>query len=279
MDGKTIIPFWGSNPGSQPSLSWVRTAAQAAMALKVHGILETTGMQSASARLQHASLPSFNHPAGHNLDWADEEEDGDQVNAAAREEDPTSTNSFEQGVVNVQSELQAEVCTPDDDDGYDLLPLPIPAPERRILSAGSRVHADATTVSRGQGGASDRFHYGTSSLQRRFPMDEEDDVRSVFLGDISVDEHIDKLREVIGSVDNTLSRCLASSGGIGRARRERDALHLDIVRGFDSWKGLRGMFIGQRALLKGVSGIEQSNEVYEESDLALVDGKWERCLV
>lgn len=275
MDGKTIIPFWSSNPGSQPSLSWVRTAAQAAMALKVHGILETTGMQSASARLQHASLPNFNHPAGHNLDWVDEEQDeAAQLNRAGGVEGPVSANSFEQGVVNVQSELQAELCTPDDDDGYDLLPLPIPAPERRILSAGSRLHADPTSLSSGQGGSTDRFHYGTSSLQHRFPMDEEDDVRSVFLGDISVDEHIDKLREVIGSVDNTLSRCLASSGGIGRARREQDALHLDIVRGFDSWKGLRGMFIGQRALLKGISGIEQSNEVYEESDLALVDGKW-----
>ena len=38
------------------------------------------------------------------------------------------------------------------------------------------------------------------------------------------------------------------------------------------------MFIGQRALLKGISGIEQSNEVYEESDLALVDGRWKDWL-
>merc|ERR1712151_1245418 len=40
------------------NLSWVRTAAQAAMALKLHGILDATGYASASARLQHASLPN-----------------------------------------------------------------------------------------------------------------------------------------------------------------------------------------------------------------------------
>ena len=288
VDGKTILPFWGLSSTQPSSLSWVRTAAQAAMALKVHGILETTGMQSASARLQHASLPNFDHPLGRNLDWVDEEQLDDQAMAngggcdipdaeALTASDRAS--SFEQGVVTVQSELQAEVRPPNDDDGYDLLPLPIPAPERRILSAGSRTHhqADASSVSSGQDGLVDsretRFHYGTPSLRRRFPVDDDDDSRSAFLGDISVDEHIDKLREVIGSVDNTLSRCLASSGGIGRARRERLALHLDIVQGFDSWKGLRGKFIGQRALLKGVSGIEQSNEDYVESDLALIDGK------
>lgn len=284
VDGKTIIPFWGSTTGSQPSLSWVRTAAQAAMALKVHGMLETTGMQSASARLQHASLPSFSHPAGSNLDWVDEEQD-DQAQSRTSGGDECLTaadrvNSFEQGVVTVQSELQGEIPTPNDDDGYDLLPLPIPAPERSILSVGSRAHVATSSVnSGGQAGAADRFHYGASSLRRRFPMDDEDDARSVFLGDISVDEHIDKLREVIGSVDNTLSRCLASSGGIGRARRDKLALHLDIVQGFDSWKGLKGKFIGQRPLLKGVSGIEQSNEVYEESDLALVDDvAWQTSL-
>lgn len=262
----------------QPSLSWVRTAAQAAMALKVHGILETTGMQSASAMLQHASLPSFEGPK--NSDWIDEEQEEEEAAATQTEEGLSSSDrasSFEQGVVSVQSELQAEIRPPNDDDGYDLLPLPIPAPERAILSAGSRitnqVDESVSTGSGGQGSVDSqqtRFHYGTSTTRLRLPLDDEDDGRATFLGDIS--EMIGSLREVIGSVDNTLSRCLASSGGIGRARRERGELHLGIVQGFDSWIGLRGKFIGQRALLKGVSGIEQSNEVYEESDLALIDG-------
>lgn len=276
VDGKTIIPFWGSNQGPHPSLSWVRTAAQAAMALKVHGMLETSGMQSASARLQHASLPTFNHPPGTSLDWGEEEQERTTSHAAedgdVLQED--RANSFEQGVISVQSELQTEVNEPNDEDAYDLLPLPIPAPERRILSVGNNCHGHiSSSYESDQSRSSDRFHYGASSLNRRFPLEDEIDAQSAFLGDISVDEHIDKLREVIGSVDNTLSRCLASSGGIGKARRERIALHLEIVQGFDSWKGLRGKFIGQRPLLKGLSGLEQSNEVYEESDLALVDGK------
>jgi hypothetical protein len=258
------------------------------MALKVHGILETTGMQSASARLQHASLPKFDHPTSGNDDWADEGEDTGHAATSPEDGDECEiarANSFEHGVVSVQSELGAEIRQTFGDDGYDLLPLPVPAPERRILSAGAsrstpstaQAPGDASSVSTGAGGSVDsreaRFHYGASSLRSKFPFDEDEDSRSAFLGDISVDEHIDKLREVIGSVDNTLSRCLASSGGIGRARRERNALHLEIVQGFDSWKGLRGRFIGQRALLKGITGLEQSNEVYEESDLELIDGK------
>lgn len=283
-DGKGTA-FWGSTMQSvQPSLSWVRTAAQAAMALKVHGILETTGMQSASAMLQHASLPHF-HEGPKNLDWVDEaEREEEQANASGQAQLSASdrANSFEQGVVSVQSELQAEVRPPNDDDGYDMLPLPVPAPERSILSAGSRTahSADASASRSTQSGRDPqqtRFHYGASAIRRRLPTDEEDDGRATFLGDIS--ETIGSLREVIGSVDNTLSRCLASSGGIGRARREQGALHLSIVQGFDSWIGLRGKFIGQRALLKGVSGIDQSNEVYEESDLALIDDvSWQASL-
>ena len=71
-----------------------------------------------------------------------------------------------------------------------------------------------------------------------------------------------------------MTRCLASSGGIGRARRERHGLHLEVVRGLDSWEGLRGKFVAQRALLKGVSGLEQSKEVFGESDLMLIDSEY-----
>ena len=70
-DGKTST-FWGlhgSGSSMQPNLTWVRTAAQAAVALQLHGVLETTGLPSASARLQHASLPSFNN--SRNSEWTD----------------------------------------------------------------------------------------------------------------------------------------------------------------------------------------------------------------
>lgn len=254
------------------NFKWVRTAAQAAMALKVHGMLETTGMPSASARLQHASLPSF-ESSPHNHDWEDDEAES-RERAMVREaggettSDATGGKEFEKGVVRVTSELQSDDQHMQDDDGYDLLPLPVPAPERRILSAGSDAHSSSQQQLR-----ENRFHYGTTASQERYALEEEEESRSAFLGDISVDENIDKLREVIGSVDNTLARCLASSGGIGKARRGRQALQLDIVRGLDDWKGMRGRFVSQRSLLKGVAGIEQSKELYEESDLALIDGK------
>jgi hypothetical protein len=67
---------------------------------------------------------------------------------------------------------------------------------------------------------------------------------------------------------------LASGGGIGKVRRDRNNVQLDVVKGFDSWEGMRGQFISQRALLKGVNGLQQSKEIYEEGDLMLIDGKY-----
>jgi len=264
----------GSNANTRqgPNLTWVRTAAQAAMALQVHGLLETTGLPSASARLQHASLPNFNQSA-RNSGWADED-DGVQESTSLSGDGSCAegAESFEHGVVQVEGESDA--------DGYDLLPLPIPAPERRILCAGSTPQVNAGMLILDGGNfevREERFHYGVDG--HRVNLGEQCEVESAFLGDFPVDENIDKLREVIGSVDNTLLRCLSASGGIGEARSERLAFHLQLVRGFDSWEGLRGRFITQRALLKGVSGLEQSKEVAEESDLEMVDDiSWQASL-
>jgi hypothetical protein len=272
-DGK-LLTFWPLHgPGSsnsQPNLSWVRTAAQAAMALKVHGILETTGLPSASARLQHASLPSFGNPSRTGVAWREDDEGDARLFQEAEQMDGCSGGggeSFEEGVLHVSDELEPDAFAGDDTAaGYDLLPLPVPAPERRILTVGDP-HSDPSFSNR-----ETRFRYGSPTLRGRLPLEHEDDINPAYLGEIAVDENIDKLREVIGSVDNTLSRCLASSGGIGRARRESLALHLEIIRGVDSWEGLRGQFVSQRALLKGVSGIEQSRDVFEESDIALIHG-------
>jgi hypothetical protein len=263
VDGKVGIPFWpqgSSFSPSSPSFAWVRTAAQAAIALKVHGMLETSGLPSASARLQHASLPSFSNVTSRgNAGW----EDVDIERSLPRRSGRSATNgsnvkgnSFEEGVIN--------------DDGFDLLPLPVPAPERRILSAGSNTSAFFVT---GAQPREERFHYGSPNIQSRFTLECEDDHGAAFLGDVAVDENIDKLREVIGSVDNTLSRCLASIGAIGKGQREKQTLHLNVVGGLDSWVGMRGKFISQRSLLRGIEGIEQSKEISEEGDLALIDGK------
>ena len=262
--------FWSiQSAGSlHPNLSWVRTAAQAAVALQLHGVLETTGLPSASARLQHASLPKFDN--SRDAGWSND--DGEMQLRTDSDETPSSHEEcFEEGVLQVQDELESEDLD-DDGAGYDLLPLPVPAPERRILSlSDTRLHKTSSKETKEA-----RFRYGESPDEQSGLAQEAigmEETRPALLGDIAVDENIDKLREVIGSVDNTLSRCLSSSGGIGRARRERLALHLDVVRGLDFWEGLRGKFVSQRALLKGVSGIEQSREVFAESDIELIDGE------
>jgi len=268
---------------------WVRTAAQAAIALRIHGMLETTGMPSASARLQHASLPAF--PRGR---WDSDVGSDHQPQPAQSEQQPRVPQhvGFEDGVVQVSSGLRRDVDllglgthhaeddpnggSADDDDGYDLLPLPIPAPERRILMAGSSSGASNSSNLRGTSQET-RFHYGSATLPENFLF--QDDESAVLLGTLSIDDNIDKLREVIGSVDNTLRRCLASGGGIGKVRKDRNIVQLDVVKGFDGWEGMRGQFISQRSLLKGVNGLEQSKDIYEEGDLGLIDDfSWQTSL-
>lgn len=200
--------------------------------------------------------------------------------------DPDDPDNFEHGVIHVDSELESEVgeygyVQTGEQDGYDLLPLPVPAPERRILCAGSchtgqRTAAyDASDPFAGltmEDTRQSRFRYGSPNYVEHFESSDSSQVQSAFLGEFSVDNNIDKLREVIGSVENTLSRCLSAIAGIGGARRVRLSLHLEIVKGFDSWQGMRGQFITQRALLRGVEGLDQSKDVSEESDLDIIDG-------
>ncbi|KAL7575746.1 hypothetical protein ACA910_003078 [Epithemia clementina (nom. ined.)] len=276
--GKPFVPLWLTNGSNDsvyvPNLAWVRTAAQAAIALRVHGMLETTGMPSASARLQHASLPLFGKTKQGSV-WEDDS-DGEQIDTTPDDNLSTATAGqyFEEGVVRVQSELNSQVNLDQSDDSYDLLPLPVPAPERRILTVGN-----APTSATAQ--LDSRFHYGSIADLDFLPIDShDDDSKSAVLGNMLVDENIDKLREVIGSVDNTISRCLSSSGGIGKARKERLGVQLEVIRGLDfSWEGLRGQFVSQRALLRGVDGMSQSRDLYEESDLILVDDlTWQSSL-
>ena len=153
--------------------------------------------------------------------------------------------------MQVKDELEEDDFV-DDSLGYDLLPLPVPAPERQVLAISDTKKGKNTEQKEA------RFRYGSPTFQERLLSADSDETQSAYVGEIAVDENIDKLREIIGSVDNTLSRCWGSSGGIGKARRENLDTHLQVLRGLDSWEGLRGKFVSQRALLKGVSGIEQS---------------------
>ena len=288
-DGKLrlAVPFLSIHDADY---GWVRTAAQAAIALRIHGMLETTGMPAASARLQHASLPSFSGARRWD-DMMGSEHRGSAEGTSTPSVIPSHAG-FEDGVVQVSSELRRSSTDADtdliglgsgggdheddDDDGYDLLPLPVPAPERRILMAGSSTGTQQG-ASRSSSSQEVRFHYGTTTLPENFLFG-QDDESTVLLGALSIDDNIDKLREVIGSVENTLRRCLASGGGIGKVRRDRNSVLLDVVKGFDSWEGMRGQFISQRSLLKGVNGLEQSKDLYEEGDITLIDGTSIGCM-
>ena len=122
------LPTTESLYSYQPNLSWVRSAAQAAVALKLHGVLETTGMPSASAKLQHASLPDFDNG---NPQYSEEDVTPKSAERNVQErgasKDKESTDCFENGVVAVASELESDPFGDGDDDGsvsYTHLTLP-----------------------------------------------------------------------------------------------------------------------------------------------------------
>lgn len=296
----TIVPkssekasswFLSSEParahsGATPSQhqKWVRTAAQAAMALKLHGILETTGMPSVSARIQHASLPQFDSSGRKFSAWDDDVLSEDHRTAMEYKnsnhseifcDDEGEFDSFERGVVKVESELDVDFEVADDSAGYDLLPSPVPLSERSALCAGSapeeRLSLEPTAES--------PFRTENSSYSRRLGNDAREKTAKgsgqptfryglpqyspenygVVLGDLSVDKDIDKLHDIIRSVDSTLGRCLAACLAIGEAHRQEYSLHLRILWGLDSWEGMRGEFITQRALLHGVTALEHGS--------------------
>ena len=273
------LPTTESLYSYQPNLSWVRSAAQAAVALKLHGVLETTGMPSASAKLQHASLPDFDNG---NPQYSEEDVTPKSAERNVQErgasKDKESTDCFENGVVAVASELESDPFGDGDDDGYDMLPSPMPPPEQAVLttvapSGGISVDMESANKLLKDGSGA-RYDYGSRADEVASPDDS-----AAVLGDLSVDRDIDKLREVIGSVDNLLSRCLSAGARIGRAKRKGNDLHMSILRGMDSWEGVRGELVSQRALLDGVSTLEIGNVVSESSYVSLKDDlSWQSAL-
>jgi hypothetical protein len=234
------------------------------VALKLHGVLETTGMPSASAKLQHASLPNFDNGKQQygEEDASPKSADSNLQERAANDKD--SVDCFESGVVAVASELDGDAFRDGEDDGYDMLPSPMPPPEQAILTAvapSGGISVDTESANGlSQNRAAARYDYGSRIDEAAAPDDS-----AAVLGDISVDRDIDKLREVIGSVDSLLNRCLSAGSRIGRAKRKKNDLHMSILRGMDSWEGVRGELVSQRFLLDGVSTLETGNGISENS--------------
>ena len=241
--------------------SWLRAAAHVAMALQFHGILETTGHESTSAKIQHASLPKFStRPAG---SWDDEEAGNDKgsakrnFNGSLQTDSPGSGANFEVGVINVESELADE----EDLGGYDMLPSPGPSQLHRVLNAGC-----GSDVS-GMVGAA--FAYEAISEQSKGLYDRKDAV----VGTIKVESDIDKLRDIIQSTNHTLGKLYQSSASIRSAQDEKHVIQLKILRDVDSWGDNGGDIITQRALVNGVADLEAFNNDVEEINKSMTDGR------
>lgn len=228
------------SPSNASNLEWVRTAAQAALILKVHGILETAGYQSTSTKLQHASLPRFTskdvHPeidSSFVLDNVDEQSD----------------NFDDKDAI---SELGNE--SHDDCEGFDLLPDPLPLPERSALCAGSIY----TGHPAGNGFDVKSYSSQANSTQGKNFYASSGDTN---LGDIDVERDIERLRELLRRVSRSFGSCCNSLATIKENLRTRELLHVSILRNIDSWDGLRGKIVSQKALLDGVSSLEESRKV------------------
>lgn len=251
--------------------SWLRAAANVAMALQFHGILETTGHETASAKIQHASLPKFVNRRGGS--W-DEEETGDDKGHKKRSshgsiqssDSPGSDANFEAGVINVESELADE-----DDEvdlgGYDMLPSPGPSEVHRVLNAGS-----GSVVSDKVGSA---FTYEARSEQLKCIHDRKDAV----VGSIKVENDIDKLREIIQSTSQTLEKLYLSSASVRSAQDARNIVQLNIIRDVDSWGDNGGDIITQRALVNGVASLEMINNDMEDIHKTIADGRFNQILL
>jgi len=315
-----------SHGQNNKNLSWIRTAAQAALALKLHGVLETTGCQSASVKLLHASLPniyssslsSWNdvdnddvvdmHPSLNNKNNIDDDDleqfskkvdtvsalecDGDGDCKKDMDESDLMVCEFEKGVVSIKSELKAEVIGEEGEtldccgDEYDMLPAPMSLSKRSALCAGSnssfpkKQYSDGpTTRNEGFTNNWDHHHQHHQKQQRRgyHYGSISDDL--VVLGDISVDKDINKLRDIIRSLNDTLGRCLAATQQIGAGVRHRTKLHMNILGGLDSCEGIRGEIITQRALLLGVTSLEKGYNISDISAMELSRGlSWNKAL-
>ena len=235
-------------------------------------------MPSASAKLQHASLPNFDNGKQQygEEDASPKSADGN-MNELGKASNRDSVDCFESGVVAVASELDGDAFGDGEDDGYDMLPSPMPTPEQAILTtvASDGVSVDTESANKvSKDGAVARYNYGSRIDESAAPDDS-----AALLGDLSVDRDIDKLREVIGSVDGLLNRCVTAGSRIGKTKRKENDLHMSILRGMDSWEGVRGELVSQRALLDGVSTLESGFGVSEDSYVSLKDDlSWQSAL-
>lgn len=229
------------SPNQTKNLEWVRSAAQAALVLKLHGLLETAGYQSTSTKLQHASLPQY---APNNAD--------------KRIECGTSDRNAEENIDGSHANDAISNVSDDECDGFDMLPDPLPFPERSALCAGS-VYPTLPSDNISYSAYSNRDRYGT--------------MQNTTLGDIEVERDIDRLRGLLRRVDKSFATCCNALTGINEHRKSRDSIHINIIRNIDNWNGMRGKILSQRSLLKGVTCLEHTSLHANKSYTNFAEGK------
>lgn len=230
------------SPNQTKNLEWVRSAAQAALVLRLPGLLETAGYQSTSTTLQHASLPQFAHNISHE-----------------GIEPSTFDGDMEENAVNRDDVSCIDNDSDDECDGFDILPDPLPFPDRSALCAGN-VYPTNT---------SDNASYSAYSSQDRYGI-----MQNTTLGDMEVERDIDRLRELLRRVDKSFASCCNALIEINEHRRSRDLLHVNILRNIDNWNGMRGKILSQRALLNGVMCLEDASCRTDTSYANFKEGKY-----
>lgn len=265
--GNEVIPSTQKTTSSKTNKrtrhSWVRTAAQAALSIHVHAILESTGHSTASVKLQHASLPYIASSKGRHDDTSEIESHV----PSSENRISNLVSEFESGVISVESGLDVDEWG---DllqmSGYDLLPSPLHPSERSALCAGKITRPSTIAIQDDCG-----FLYGEFDCSKN--PDDSSLSCPPTLGDVSLDSDIDRLRDIIYGLRNDLEKFLNSLVAFHDACRLRADLHLRILTIVDNWEGMRGRIISQKALLSGASFFNNSFEGYVAITEKILQGK------
>ena len=239
------------------NLDWVRTAAQAAMALQVHGFLNATGMSTYSAKLQHASLPDLDYHQRYRGDYHHSPPPPPHHQSTHSDAESHNNDTWESdGVTLVESTL---------DDDYDMLPTPTERNKKSLyfdVNNNSSSSAFRTKASSPDGLANGIF------------LDGEDDTKN------NIDTTIEKLHDTIASVDEYVNKCFSSFEKIAAAISSRADIHLNIVHALDSHayndpESALGFLItmDEQCYLRGVTEIERCFEATTKSNIETCEGK------
>ncbi len=254
---------------SSKYLYWVRSAAaQAAMAMKIHGILETTGYQSASAKLQHASLPNF---ARNDNDYNDDTMDDDDDEDTYLDED-----SFEDGVVSISSELETRNnsnIVSFSNPGFELLPSPRPLSERSALCAGCCVFKTSSSFSANKDDENNTTSKSRANYYDKYVSSSSvtsSQKKNLFLGELSVENDIQRLYFLLSQVQSNMKRFKKILSTLSSVSEQQKDVIVSIWKG--RWLG-REMMLPNQLLLCGVEKLDRALDKSVGSYRQFVEGK------